>query len=751
MEHLPRGACALDLQIPYICTEPYDFDGDWLDYPSHKGIKLSNLRFHIFRYYAPEKLGPFFQNWLFFGLLQAILPFKVDFEDFIRLDEKGRKFITTEKLLDHISKWREQERPSGSTKKIEIWKQNFSTLKEAASFTTNLSDWPSYGSSEVLVPLISREIALSFAFLGLTLAAANNAILNPNAQSPIIFWSFGYLLLEHMEINGWCPFLVSGLERTVSLEAKFFAAEIGPPKVKRNHRKCSDNGCVAASLRTRHLEKDCECSLLSPKMQLVADFISQDTTPLLRFQSRETETGLESFLDVFRDEPGMSYVAISHVWSDGLGNEKNNSLPKCQLFRIQETIDEMYKTSTPFWMDTLLVPAGKEFEVFKKRALNSMAKIYKNANSVLVIDSGVAASCSKSSSATEIILHVTLSNWIRRLWTLQEGVFANAIHILVSDGTVSLASVLQQKSLDYLGDDLEIIFGRSFGKPFYPVRDTKLKARPSEAQVIYTIREVSKRTSTFKKDEALCIAFLLDIDTTEIVEARDLKNTMPILLEALNHSIPPCMILLPGKRNIEPGYRWAPQSFLLDYMQQRSLQSHPFQVLAEFPSSELIMRPSGSLDPRGRGLNVMFPGLRLGKIHTEYPLSDNQFIVDVSNGTSDNEVIVDGKPPLVWRITYSKDDADKPWNEMSPMKGTSESMAIIICAYGPNWRSTAESLLVRLRETKEGDGDGVLFVERICRVLVSGTPEYDNFSWLRELEKRITGTWLPVTQMWCVD
>lgn len=35
-----------------------------------------------------------------------------------------------------------------------------------------------------------------------------------------------------------------------------------------------------------------------------------------------------------------------------------------------------------------------------------------------------------------------LSNWMRRLWTLQEGVFAASIHFLLSDGTKSLRDLI---------------------------------------------------------------------------------------------------------------------------------------------------------------------------------------------------------------------------------------------------------------------------------------------------------------------
>lgn len=40
------------------------------------------------------------------------------------------------------------------------------------------------------------------------------------------------------------------------------------------------------------------------------------------------------------------YVAISHVWSDGLGDPNDNFLPACRLVRLEEMVNELYPGST---------------------------------------------------------------------------------------------------------------------------------------------------------------------------------------------------------------------------------------------------------------------------------------------------------------------------------------------------------------------------------------------------------------------
>ena len=53
------------------------------------------------------------------------------------------------------------------------------------------------------------------------------------------------------------------------------------------------------------------------------------------------------------------YVAISHVWSDGLGNLRDNSLPRCQLFRLSHLVSRLLVERCSidlFWLDTICIP-----------------------------------------------------------------------------------------------------------------------------------------------------------------------------------------------------------------------------------------------------------------------------------------------------------------------------------------------------------------------------------------------------------
>jgi hypothetical protein len=79
-----------------------------------------------------------------------------------------------------------------------------------------------------------------------------------------------------------------------------------------------------------------------------------------------------------------------------MGNPTGNSLPKCQLARIQQMIDELdfpdrgSDKHISFWIDTLCIPINNPHE--RKLCIAKMANIYAQATAVLVLDSGLKLS-----------------------------------------------------------------------------------------------------------------------------------------------------------------------------------------------------------------------------------------------------------------------------------------------------------------------------------------------------------------------
>jgi hypothetical protein len=89
-----------------------------------------------------------------------------------------------------------------------------------------------------------------------------------------------------------------------------------------------------------------------------------DKIPLLRLVG-----GLQDMrVKLVESTRNSKYVAISHVWADGLGNPYTNSLHRCKLLALRELVAEVAKesnleqdsgnTEVPLiWLDTLCCPA----------------------------------------------------------------------------------------------------------------------------------------------------------------------------------------------------------------------------------------------------------------------------------------------------------------------------------------------------------------------------------------------------------
>jgi hypothetical protein len=66
--------------------------------------------------------------------------------------------------------------------------------------------------------------------------------------------------------------------------------------------------------------------------------------PLISIHSSASTDGLLE-LRVHRRSRKDKYIAITHVWADGLGNPRENSLPTCQIKRLQQSMSALSDVS----------------------------------------------------------------------------------------------------------------------------------------------------------------------------------------------------------------------------------------------------------------------------------------------------------------------------------------------------------------------------------------------------------------------
>lgn len=152
------------------------------------------------------------------------------------------------------------------------------------------------------------------------------------------------------------------------------------------------------------------------------------------------------------DDGGIPYVAISHVWAQGLGNRDINALPLCQLRRIQGFVNLMVPENQrpmPFWIDTICVPLDP---ATRSMAIKEMRTVYRDASAVLVIDRTLMEvdlvndqapdieGSGFANSQLELLMRIKASPWAQRLWTYHEAWLAKELYFQISEADVPAIS-----------------------------------------------------------------------------------------------------------------------------------------------------------------------------------------------------------------------------------------------------------------------------------------------------------------------
>ena len=223
-----------------------------------------------------------------------------------------------------------------------------------------------------------------------------------------------------------------------SLQALSFVAScFHEDVVQWDHASCDGNTCGAGDLVTsgqvtRHVSDSCGCEFLSVDEDLLADCLRKGCLPLLRIKEGMNLDKMS--IEVVASTDSTSYVALSHVWADGLGNPSATALPRCQLSRLKGLVDDLnfryldmsIELDCPedapemlLWCDTLCCPVvSKEAQ---SMALRQMYRTYDEATIVLVLDQSFISHRVGGMRDDEACLRIAASRWMTRLWTLQEG------------------------------------------------------------------------------------------------------------------------------------------------------------------------------------------------------------------------------------------------------------------------------------------------------------------------------------------
>ncbi|OCT48718.1 hypothetical protein CLCR_04591 [Cladophialophora carrionii] len=593
---LPQAPALAHIEIPLYESDsnPYRYTQPWWSYPARHGFgfitKQVSDELHKYPGDLRSNLAAFIQSWLFFGVLEEFLGVKQDRDEWIVTTEKGDRVIRTSHLCEKLDAWQTRVKQLDGNQQLEIRAGIDQVLGHVDSMHETLSGT----TVDILQTLQTRigsyhsdllpdELNLSLDVLHYTLSLARNAVF---LDTPLSIRTYTKSRLVHDQLakNGWCPSEVSRLNQACSVVSGYFSSRLGGLGSSTIHSKCSHWQCEAwqvdeSNYRTKHANTLCDCTFVGLPTERIAEIIRGSQIPCLRLDRHGN--GLE--LVAIDQSAPIRFTAISHVWSDGLGNHAANALPHCQVRLIQERVNTIANLGSkplapsdnqPFWMDTLCIPVGSGFEAERNTAIAEMKTIYRNSGTVLVLNNELSG-ISVDRSPWELSARITRTTWFRRLWTLHEAVLAKKIVFQLQDGSVDLSElqtiVQGWDNSSKLQDLLCRLIFREACQPYSKLLLFKSKSLSTRVQDIWTA--VQWRNTSYQEDETICLANMLGHDLSSILAVSRYESEAKIkrmqAFIVLQKYFPQGSIFEGDNSDLTRpsptalvGFEWTPQSFV---------------------------------------------------------------------------------------------------------------------------------------------------------------------------------------------
>ncbi|KAL8789941.1 MAG: hypothetical protein Q9195_006602 [Heterodermia aff. obscurata] len=515
-----------------------------------------------------QRVAAMVQNWLYFGFLEAVLGKKVHNSYLLCNDERGVLTIHSGNIAFAFMAWKIDlwgRREPAVVK--EIYDRTYDNFLVVAGAIQKLTLWT---DSTTKPGIYTREHFPGFCELVTALLPAINRLADvmctvrdqvhtASGDRMVVMTGLPDAIAEReirLVQRGWCPFMIKTLELKLHYSVLDWLDGSAMHESSGGHELCDGKRCVrnnidTASYKPRHCTESCDCRFIAPKLEDVLVAIDEGSIPVIRMQN-----DLRAELEVIKqpvDRLG-NYVAISHVWVDGLGSTSEVGLPTCQVKRLGESVQKATTDSSIlFWIDSLCIPSASEQ---RKKSIRQLRNIYRNAASVMVIDREIRR-CPRDASAERLLWTIASSPWMQRLWTYQEGYLATRVLFQVQGK--SLIEIDQQWPSSTLPTSAQVVRTSLIQhlnnlRPDNGLPDVERKTNLGEVASAISWRSTSK-----SGDEVLAIAALLNLDTRSLT-ALPIEERMRGFYLSVG-TLPHDIIFYDGPRLPRP-FRWAPASLM---------------------------------------------------------------------------------------------------------------------------------------------------------------------------------------------
>ncbi|KAM7219903.1 hypothetical protein V8F06_004758 [Rhypophila decipiens] len=510
------------LDVPCVADTPYSGSDFW-DFPQTHGFGDRWITLP-----AP-RLASLAQSWLFFGTISEFLGRQIDYREFksfrrgFAFDDRGHpegSNISSKSLIPLLEEWsglRKQRSEITGMKAVTFWRHPLQSIVPTKdSRLDNPNNLPGDSDLHQLAGFLDKVfdlaedfeqlsqghiypipvIILSVKVLCITLSGVlreqyqlengnrepmswpGTSFRGPGATSEASCLPTSQLLLDMFQQHGWCPFHVGKIMSTHNYAVVYYFTRLYRGfSADLSHRGCSETECTASNTRDfeayrpTHTDPSCQCRHLSVQPDHIRDIILEGGIPLVRVNS---STRRRPSIKVVKMTPWTTpFVAFSHVWQNtSLGNSRANSLPKCQLSRLQTWADfpepQPLQTTSKrkqshhryFWVDTLCIPAGDSTNEARIQAINNIPAILQTAERVVVLDKSFLETSIASAEPCELTARLSVSPWGSRCWTyLEASLGAEGLEVQCMDGTFRPDSMddQQRQTADPTPQNLSIV------------------------------------------------------------------------------------------------------------------------------------------------------------------------------------------------------------------------------------------------------------------------------------------------------
>ncbi len=583
----------MPFQLPLTPWLGFDHDSDdgvslseIQDYPSHYDweprmiwegslreahLCLKNLNHES----VASAVAAMLQSWLYFGLLESVLGKHMHVSYLVRADGAGKRYIFTENLHACLQAWIFKIRLADEGVKLETHHQALKAMAYVHSWVERLNIWTNpdhahfYKKVEETYPKFTQllvTILPSIVRLAEMIDSARISAMPPSALLSLgLAWKHPQQVRDYRERllieKGWCPFTIQMLSFNLSESTVDWLACL-PAKASLDlHSNCSGVECVRNNIdphdyEASHDSKLCEggCPNVRPP---IADVIGtlgnkEDSIPVLSIIDQGDGVKVSVTCRSMASPDAEDYIAISHVWVDGLGSTAEIGIPECQARRLLKLGQEVAQKPTPrLWIDSLCIPAATEV---RKKAIILMADTYSNASTVLVIDKTIRQQKS-SNTIQDLYCTIFSSSWMQRLWTYQEACLAQTLIFELAENNLYTLNFPRQ------GESIgKTMIWRAFGAQL-----TRLRIdRDSRLNLGSVSRALNWRSTKRHIDELAAVAGLVQLSSSAlrgILETKIEAERMCIFLKAVRW-LPRNILFLPGPKLEMSPFRWAPCTFM---------------------------------------------------------------------------------------------------------------------------------------------------------------------------------------------